>query len=352
MAAWIRRDYSKAAIDRAAKLVLPWWAHNAPEPPGQELAQAFMVIQNWRTSHALPLLTFRMGLSNRARRIEPGAIIAQRLKRVSSVLNKLAREPHMQLSQMQDLGGCRAILSNLDGVEHVYNLYRGDPGLFESEGTLKCYDYIRAPKPDGYRGIHVVGRYNARLKKNAPWNGHRIEIQLRSQLQHAFATAVETATTFTQEPLKFGAGPERWRRFFSLVGSAFAMREGTALVPETPAVKKELISELKELTKALKVRQRLRGWTNAIKQLPRHNITGASWLLLVLDVHENTIQVTGYRDVKRAAEAVAEIERSGYSTKLDAVVVRVGSIRDLHHAYPNYYADTKAFLDSLTTALQ
>jgi hypothetical protein len=234
----------------------------------------------------MPLLTFRMGLSHRSRRVEPKAIVAQRLKRFSSVMNKLAREPQMKLSQMQDLGGCRAILSDVVTVERLYELYRGSGDLFESQGAMKCYDYIRKPKADGYRGIHVVGRYSTRLKKDEPWNGQRIEIQLRSQLQHAFATAVETVTTFTRLPLKFGAGPQEWRRFFSLMGSALAIREETPLVEGTPTNQSELIGELRGLTKALRVRQRLRGWTSALKQLPKSNTAGVKWqwLLLVLDV--------------------------------------------------------------------
>lgn len=351
MAEWVQRENSKGAIDRAGELLVPWWQFKATISD-EELATAYRVIQNWRTSHAMPLLTFRMGLEQRAKRVESSAIVAQRLKRFSSVMNKLGREPNMKLSQMQDLGGCRAIVSSVEVVERLSSLYRGDSSLLiESEGTLKCYDYIRMPKSDGYRGIHVVGRYKARVQKNEPWNGHRIEIQLRSQLQHAFATAVETVTTFTRQPLKFGAGPDEWRRFFSLVGSAFAMREGTTPVEGTPADEKTLIRELRDLTKALRVRQRLRGWTNAIKQLPKKSIADAQWLLLILDLSANTIKVIGYADKRKATEAVAQLEKSR-SMELDAVLVWVGSIRNLRSAYPNYYADTSAFLEALNVALK
>lgn len=265
-------------------------------------------------------------------------------------MNKLIREPNMKLSQMQDLGGCRAIVSSVGMVDQLYGRYRESPNLYGSE--LKCYDYIRNPKSDGYRGIHIVGRYNARALKNEPWNGQRIEIQLRSQLQHAFATAVETVTTFTRQPLKFGAGPNEWRRFFLLMGSAFAIREDTPLVEGTPPVESEMTRELRELTRSLKVRQRLRGWTNAIKQLPTQNTRDAKWLLLVLDVTANTISVTGYADRPKAADALAQIEQSSRSTGLDAVLVWVGSIRYLRRAYPNYYADTRAFLKALNIAFQ
>ena len=355
MAEWVQRSYSKGEIDRAGTILIPWWINypNHALTPDQ-LGHAYEVVQNWRTSHAMPLLTFRMGLTLRATRVESNALVAQRLKRFSSLMNKLAREPNMKLSQMHDLGGCRAIVSDVDAVERLFSLYRGPQDLlkFDSEGSLKCYDYIRTPKPDGYRGIHVVGRYRPRVQKNEPWSGHRIEIQLRSQLQHAFATAVETVTTFTRFPLKFGGGPDEWRRFFSLMGSALALREGTPLVEGVPTDRDELIQELRERTKGLKVRQRLAGWTRALRHLPRRNVTKFKWLLLVLNVVENTIKVTGFNDRRKAAEALDALEKREGEAKIDAVLVWVRSVTDLKAAYPNYYADTADFIEALNEALR
>jgi hypothetical protein len=360
MAEWVKRDHTKGEIDRAGEILVRWWTGlptrtlaDMEEAERLECLDAIGVAQNWRTSHAMPLLTFRMGLSQRAKRVERNAIVAQRMKRMASVLNKLRRENTMKLSQMQDLGGCRAIVSSPTEVRRLFEMYRRhNPSLFPSEGSLKCYDYISEPKEDGYRGIHVVGRYAARVGTNAPWNGQRIEIQLRSQLQHAFATAVETVTTFTREPLKFGAGPEEWRRFFSLVGSAFAIREGTSQVPGTPSDEKELGRELFDITQALKVKQKLNGWADALKTLPRRNMQGAKWLLLVLDTSVNTIRVTGYADRTEATDTIAALEKSGKIGQLDAVLVWVKSAKSLKSAYPNYYADTHAFTEALEAALQ
>jgi macrodomain Ter protein organizer (MatP/YcbG family) len=352
MAEWVKREYGKGAIDRAGLSLVAWWqGAGSPEPPN--FVQSIDIVRNWRSSHAMPLLTFRMGLTTRARRIHADAIVAQRLKRLTSVLDKLVREPSMKLSQMHDLGGCRAILPDIDSVDRLCDLYRGpQDDLFESEGLLKCYDYIRGPKPDGYRGIHLVGRYQARLSKNEPWNGHRIEIQLRSQLQHAFATAVETVTTFTKAPLKFGGGPEEWRRFFSLMGSALALREGTALVDGVPHDQKELVKELKDITKTLKVRQRLAGWARALRRLPRKNVKGSfKWLLLVLNTTDSTIKVTGYSDRNNADAALEEIENAKRED-LDAVLVWVRSVQDLKLAYPNYYADTGEFIEALNQVVR
>jgi hypothetical protein len=349
MAGWTQREYEKGQIDRAGTILVPWW--EGPDEP-DELGELYAIVQNWRTSHGLPLNVIQAGLRWRAKRVEQNVIVAQRLKRFSSLMNKLVREPTMKLTQMQDLGGCRAIVSNVNAVDRLFEMYRGGVPLFDIKGPLRCYDYIRYPKSDGYRGVHVVVRYSSRIAARQPWNGHRIEIQLRSRLQHAFATTVETVTTFTRMPLKFGAGPIEWRRFFSLMGSALALREGTQLVDGTPQTAGELIRELRDATKALKVRQRLRGWTNALRTLPRKGIQEKfRWLLLVLDTTQNTINVTGYLDRAEASKKIAELEQLKRED-LDAVLVWVNSISELRAAYPNYYADTREFLNALNVALR
>lgn len=356
MADWVQRRHTKGEIDRAGNVLVPWWTSDedllsADVARADEIGRAWIVAQNWRASHARPLLTFRMGLASRAKRVSRDVLIAQRLKRINSVLNKLSREPHMKLSQMQDLGGCRAILPTVNAVDRVFAMYGGIQTLFENEGSIRCYDYVRMPKEDGYRGIHVVGRYRARAATNEAWNGQRIEVQLRTRLQHAFATAVETVTTFTRHPLKFGGGPEEWRRFFALSGSAFALRESTSPVPGTQEDPNELIRELRDTTKRLKVRQRLAGWARALKRVPRKNVGSFKWLLLVLNLTDTTIKVTGFATRAKAADAINQIEQQRRDD-LDAVLVWVNSINDLKAAYPNYYADTDEFINALNQALR
>jgi hypothetical protein len=221
----------------------------------------------------------------------------------------------------------------------------------EENSSIKPYDYITHPKSDGYRGIHIVARYHPRKSERLPWDGQRIEIQLRTRLQHAFATAVETVTTFSGQPLKFGAGPIEWRRFFSLMGSALALREGTELVENTPHAEQQLIGELRAAADELRVTHRLRGWADALRTLPRKDIKNFKYLLLVLNTTENTIAVKGFQNRRDASEGIDELELSK-RTDLDAVLVWVNSIKNLRAAYPNYYADTTAFLEALTVALK
>jgi putative GTP pyrophosphokinase len=71
----------------------------------------------------------------------------------------------------------------------------------------------------------------------------------------------------------------------------------------------------------------------------------------VLNVTDNTIKVTGYSSRSLAADVVNDIEKQKRDD-LDAVLVWVRSVRDVKTAYPNYYADTGAFLSALHQALR
>jgi hypothetical protein len=63
------------------------------------------------------------------------------------------------------------------------------------------------------------------------------EIQLRSRLQHAWATTVETVDTFTRQAIKTGGGKAEWRRFFFADTEVFigAINQALVLKPEDVA---------------------------------------------------------------------------------------------------------------------
>ena len=132
----------------------------------------------------------------------------------------------MKLSQMQDLGGCRAVMDNVGAVRRLVGYYQKESGI--KHELAKLDDYIAAPQESGYRGVHLVYRYYSDKKPKAMYNGLKIEMQLRSQYQHAWATAVETVGAFIGQALKSSMGDKEWRRFFSLMGSSRDAGEVTA----------------------------------------------------------------------------------------------------------------------------
>ena len=57
------------------------------------------------------------------------------------------------------------------------------------------------------------------------YNGKRIELQVRTRLQHSWATAVEAVGLFRGEELKNHKGSEEWLRLFKLLSAEFAEAE-------------------------------------------------------------------------------------------------------------------------------
>jgi hypothetical protein len=51
--------------------------------------------------------------------------------------------------------------------------------------------------------------------EEAVYNGRRVEVQVRTQLQHSWATAVEAVGLFRREDLKAGRGDLDWLRLFA-----------------------------------------------------------------------------------------------------------------------------------------
>ena len=98
---WATRQYSKEEIDQAGSILLDRTADEAT------ITSALAVINNWRSSHNFPLNTFQVTLRRHARDVQPDSIVAQRIKRLSSIEQKLRRFGWLKLSEMQDLGGCR-----------------------------------------------------------------------------------------------------------------------------------------------------------------------------------------------------------------------------------------------------
>ena len=76
----------------------------------EDYSRALTVINNSRSSHSFPLNSLQVNLRHIARRVFDGSLIAQRIKRLASIELKLKRFKTIRLSQMQDIGGCRAVV--------------------------------------------------------------------------------------------------------------------------------------------------------------------------------------------------------------------------------------------------
>lgn len=342
--AWSRPEYPRGRVDAAGECL-------AQSRPGDDLETALLVINNWRSSHSFPLQVLKMTLLKRARAVYAEALVAQRIKRIPAIHLKLSTNPNMKLSQMHDIGGCRAVMRTVSQVEKLVEKYAAATAKNPRRGGefVKKYDYVSSPKPTGYRGVHLVYKYCSESRAFAAYNGLRIEIQIRSYYQHAWATAVETVDTFTAQALKSNIGQGSWKRFFALVSGAFALLENRANVPGVPKFFSEIQKELRRFSQEMVMLENFRKVTEQIIE------KSGDVFLLELDSESRTTRTTGFsrNELELAQQRYLESEKQNKDqpTK-QAVLVSVNSFKALRKAYPNYFLDISTFVALVRTIMR
>jgi ppGpp synthetase/RelA/SpoT-type nucleotidyltranferase len=298
------------------------------------------VVNNWRASHQYPLNTFLQTLRNRAQSIEPKVEVTSRIKRRPAIEAKLNDRPDIKLSNMQDIGGCRAVFNSVESVYQLVNKYKNSNFLHELE---REQDYIELPRRTGYRSYHLVYQHYSR--RWPIYDGMRIEIQVRSQLQHLWATAVETADAALGGRLKSGQGDLRWFRFFLLMSSAIASREGRPRVPDAPRKSAALITELRALSQDLAAVTMLRYFGRSIQVIGHLRVSGSRYVVLVLDPPNNTITLQTYaaHEAERASKAYDEQEKNK-PIGGDVLLVRASDANAVRRGYRSFFRDTYEFV--------
>jgi hypothetical protein len=150
MAEYPRFDYGKGDVRSAGKIIASeaQWTTDTENT----IRQAFAVANNWRDSHAFPMRSIRLSVLYYLR--GTSRISAARLKRMPAIRGKLRRFSHLNLDQLQDLGGCRIILPTISDVQGLTTT----PKAKLRHEKRKENDYIAEPKVDGYRSHHLIWR--------------------------------------------------------------------------------------------------------------------------------------------------------------------------------------------------
>lgn len=336
---WAVPQYSRTQVDRAGEIL------SSDNQDPVQLYEAFTIINNWRAAHQYPLNTFQMTLRRRSKKFANNPMISQRIKRLESIERKLLSGT-IKLSQMQDIGGCRSVLESAPEVLLLRDAHLASRAehIFKNQK-----DYILNPKDDGYRGVHLIFRYKGSPKYSV-YDKLQIEVQIRSQMQHAWATAVEAVGTFTKQALKWRGGDAEWHRFFSLMSSAIAKLEESPCVPGTPNNKQRLGREIKQLAQKIRVRDTLAAYNLTLDYVGKIKKSAAKILLVHMIPTESKVTVLGYRlrESQLASEDYTKLERNiDDRSSEQAVLVRVDSLQALQRAYPNYFLDTQRFSEIL-----
>ena len=106
---------SKSQVDKAGNVVRDWWGGDGLAPA--DLQAALLVLWQYRAGFSRPMTKVSANLRYYVKR--SGAtevLVAQRLKRLPRMVQKVHRLGRMRMSQMQDVGGCRAIPQEESGM--------------------------------------------------------------------------------------------------------------------------------------------------------------------------------------------------------------------------------------------
>lgn len=332
-------NYSKTQINEAGYAI-------AKDSSPKTNTLNIKIIDSWRSLHAEPINILSTKLKSFLKNYKD-VIIAHRLKRLDTIINKLHRYPNMNLSRMQDLGGCRVILPTIEDVYLLKNKLlkqKRFPFVLHHEK-----DYIKTPDSEtGYRGVHLIFTY--RIPENN--TNIFIELQIRTKLQHLWATAVETVGMFTNNSLKFNQGNKDWIKYFKIASLIFQEEE----FPRITNFKfmnnhLKIISKSFELDKKCKVDNTVYKIA-AVKYIFDEAIKDIKpgYYLLQLNIKKSTLKITHYNNNRESRDkaildySIAETKKND---REDIVLVSTKSITDLQEAYPNYFANISEFQELL-----
>lgn len=352
--------FSKNQIKKAAKDI-------RKAISGAERKLAIEKIQNFREFHLYPLMLMKNHLARTSKKVNKSIIVARRLKRLPTIIDKLERDSldggtqnSIELTRMQDIAGCRAIVNN---SKELFSLRQR---LVESRSVHKIIrenNYL-IPKSSGYGGIHLIYSCYESQKAEHIWKKTKVEVQLRTKLQHAWATSLEIIDTLEHTDLKTShTGSFAWRRYFYLMGKLVSHEEGFHKLsdPELFEIRCELFGspgifypKIEGLEVYLGVASKLRKYALAInfstdkKALERtKNNSGLFLITMTINKKKAKKSIDVDTTFFKASESDEAIEKYN-KAEMDAtiyltVLLSVTDAKTLKQAYPNYFGSTTAF---------
>ena len=257
----------------------------------EEYRKQILILDSWRHQHEEPAQIFfnkLVGIINKY----PDAMATYRLKRKESILKKLYRNNgNFELGAMDDIAGCRAIVNSVSEVYEVYNeiLNLKEAGEIDIKKTK---DYIENPEKSGYRSLHIIIKQT--LKQENIDRQYRIELQIRTKLQHYWSTAVEAMSEIDnveyKDPTLVSEGNTRIQsclQFFKVISKLFACCENN-----DDELKEELVNSVRTNDNFKEIIKDLKAARNSVTINMQKNIAKSGEGLYLLELSRETQELT------------------------------------------------------------
>lgn len=327
----MKREYTNKRINKAGQVLK---THNIDD---LSIKEDVDIINSWREAHSFALEELVKLTEKRVKQVGGKMTIVSRLKKIESIKLKLELADNMQLSRMQDIGGCRIIVEDKKKLYYLIKRIQKFHGGFE---LTKVDDYIQCPKSSGYRGVHFT--FQARTKEDE----YKIllEMQFRTHLQHAWATAVEIAGLFNNTAFKSNQsnGKDEWLEFFALVSYIFAYEEFGDFKNREIVV--QLVNNIKKFERANNFIRKLKSY-NITYQIMNDNEPDKEYFLLTLNLSNGLLNIYPFSkdSVEEAQARYFKIEAQN-NPFINAVLVSASTFKSIEDGYLNYFANSAYFI--------
>lgn len=343
MADFPRLEYNMHDVKRAGEALkgeIAW-----DDGRRDQLLQIFQIANSWIDSHAYPMSRIKYEAVGKVRKCGLSGLTFARLKRMRSVRRKLATISS-KLDQIQDLGGCRVILPSINDANTLIECFRDS----SKHKLHNQRPYIDQPKQGGYRSHHMIYKFQGN-GDDAVFNDRRIEIQIRTRLQHTWATAVEAVGTFRRENMKGGEGDADWLRLFELMSAEFALIERCPVSVSVPNHETR-VNEIRWLNDKLEAVQTLESMRHAVRYTNAYvqASTKPEFYRIEFDRTARQVTVKPHFAPKDGLVEQHRVEQSAElsgNRDINTVFVAADTIEDLKEGYPNYFGDVQLFNKNL-----
>jgi putative GTP pyrophosphokinase len=239
---------------------------------------------------------------------------------------------------MDDVAGCRLIFKSLNDLyEFRASFHRARFNhKRRNADDIDKYDYIKSPKDTGYRGVHDVYEYDVNSVVGKALAGLYVEIQYRTLVQHAWATAVEVIGFITESQPKFQQGDTRYEDAMRMASEILARAHENSKGSLPNVSDRNLVARFLELDKELGLIKVLRGLNAADR------VVSSKRNAILIFAEGKPLEVKQYRDAPDALRALFELEKQ--MPDYDIVLVRADTSEDVRLAFKNYFSDARDFI--------
>ncbi|MFC5044695.1 RelA/SpoT domain-containing protein [Aquimarina hainanensis] len=274
-------------------------------------------------------------LCSLSKRVNKNAIITYRIKRIETIIGKLKRlnvDPKKKqlFARMWDISGCRCIVDN---DREVYKLEK----LITKKFTVrKRTDYIKNPKPNGYKSLH--------LYLQLPNDNKVVEVQLRNRLDHNWATLVEITDVIFDSQLKEYGKDKKLEKFL------FLLSKRKSLVFKDKVFIASVLKEYKyfeNLSKVftrnyLKVRNR---WLE-LEMKYNHKF------FLIETKKDEIPKINSFNGFNKAEDEYFKRYLTNNNSNIVLTHLTKPSYKNISSAYSNYILTVHSVLDDITVILR